>query len=79
MPESFIIVASGHFRARDDLSATCGPERSGRIREVCANNGSIEAAPQIFEMLFGWGQLEEADGIGRGQGKAGLGPRHPFR
>ena len=35
----------------------------GRIAEARAlYNESIEAAPDIFQTLFGWGQLEEADG-----------------
>jgi tetratricopeptide (TPR) repeat protein len=35
----------------------------GRIAEARElYNESVEAAPDIFETLFGWGQLEEADG-----------------
>ena len=35
----------------------------GRVAEARAlYNESIEAAPDIFQTLFGWGQLEEADG-----------------
>ena len=35
----------------------------GRIAEArVLYNESVEAAPDIFQTLFGWGQLEEADG-----------------
>lgn len=66
-------VAEFHYRRVLEISGARDPillanlawnlKCQGRIAEARAlYNESIEAAPDIFQTLFGWGQLEEADG-----------------
>src|SRR6202011_1329262 len=62
-----------HYRRVIELSGASDPillanlawnlKCQGRIAEARAlYQESVEAAPDIFQTLFGWGQLEEVDG-----------------